>query len=106
MSKLVQINLSNGNSYATKVSDINDFYKEKIYELSKGCIVKVSHSPEGEMITQLFDISKNDFYSSTICINPNCIVEVRAIKKNSDMEKLYHKVTLNIITLPQNSKLN
>lgn len=106
MSKLIQVNLLNGNTYATRVADINELYKEKVCKIIKGCLVNTSVSSQGQISTQLFDLAKNDYFSLPIYINPNCIVEVRVIKKNSDLEKLYHKVTSNIVTLPQNNKLN
>ena len=97
MSKLFQIQLSNGNMYVTRETDIEDFFKHKIYKLKKGCVVRNTVTQNGQGSTQLFDISKNFLYDLPIFIQTSCINEVATIIKGSELDKLYVKVTSNII---------
>jgi len=98
MSKLFQIQLSNGNMYVTRETDIEDFFKHKIsLNVTKGCVVRNTVTQNGQGSTQLFDISKNFLYDLPIFIQTSCINEVATIIKGSELDKLYLKVTSNII---------
>lgn len=101
MSRLFQIMLSNGSIYVTREPDEEEFHKSKVYKLRRGCIVSNKVS-----LVQMFDISDNTYYTTPITILSNHIVEVKPIKKDSEYEALYLKVTSGIITVKNTNKLS
>lgn len=98
MSKLFQLNLTNGVSYATRAKDEGEFLSSSriFYELKSGCVINYSQGPRGPNI-QLLDLSKNKFYGLPIFINPTHIVAIIPIKKDSDLYKQYLGVTSSIV---------
>ena len=106
MSRLFQIQLSNGSVYITRESDAEEFYKSKIYKLRRGCVVKNTMAQGGQGSIQLFNISVNTFFDLPIIIKSDCINEVVAIKKDSELDRLYLKVTSGIVIAEGNQTLN
>jgi len=97
MSRLFQIQLSNGSAYITREFNEEEFYKSRMYKLRRGCIVKNVIAKDGWGSVQLFSITDNTFFDVPIIIQSNNINEIKFVKKNSDLEKLYLKVTSGII---------
>ena len=91
MSKLYQISTSDGMSYITRENNIDEFYKQKFYEIKIGCIVV---APPGQNI-KLFDLSKN-YHVGPPTLLSNSIVRVQRVIKGSGLEELYLKVTSGI----------
>ena len=106
MSKLFQIQLSNGSVYITRESDVEEFYKSKIYKLRRGCVVKNTMAQGGQGSIQLFDLSINTFFDLPIIIKSDCINKVVAVKKDSELDRLYLKVTSGIVIAEGNQTLN
>ena len=106
MSKLFQIQLSNGSVYITRESDVEEFYKSKIYKLRRGCVVKNTMAQGGQGSIQLFDLSINTFFDLPIIIKSDCINEVKTVKKDSELDRLYLKVVSGIVITDNDSKLN
>lgn len=99
MSKLFQIQLFDGTIYATRESNEEEFFKQKIYRLKKGCVVRNVVLQNRQPSIQIFDISKNTYFGLPITIQTSCIVDVKPIKKGSELEALYVKITSDIVVL-------
>lgn len=99
MSKLFQIQLSNGTVYATRDSNEEEFFKSNIYRLRKGCVIRSAILQNGQPSIQMFDISENTYFGLPITIQTSCIVDVKPIKKGSELEALYVKITSDIVVL-------
>ncbi len=93
MSRLFQIQLANKSTYITRESSIEEFYKSRFYKLKRGCVVILNE--QGKI--QLYDLFKNSLFELSIYIQSNCINEIKLVIKNSELEKLYLKVTSGII---------
>ena len=106
MSRLYQIVLVDGSMYITREESKDIFFKEKTYNLRSGCIVNNNRMPNGQSTIQLFDISKDVYFDLPILIQTHLIVKVKIVKKVSDLEALYLKVTSGIIVAKGNPKLN
>ena len=88
--KLYQISMSDGIAFIVPEKGVDKFHKEKTYKIEKGCIVIAK---DGRQIV-LHDLSKNDHVGSPIILS-NHIIRVQRVKKGSDLETLYLKVTSN-----------
>jgi len=96
MSRLFQIQLSNGSIYLTREDSIEKFHKSKFYELKRGCVVNNVTVRDGQAGVQMLDMSKNTFFELPVLILSSCINEVVIIKKRSQFEELYLKTTSGI----------
>lgn len=98
MSQLFQINMANGNMYATKLKDVKELFNlsNHIYVLKTGCVIYPTQSASN-VVLNLYDISKNSIYIPPIYLSKYQIVEVRIIAKDSELYKKYIKQTSNLI---------
>jgi hypothetical protein len=87
MSKLYQISTSDGMSYITRENNIDEFYKQKFYEIKTGCIIV---APSNQPI-RLFDLSKNDHVGPPTLLSSS-IIRVQRVIKGSGLEELYLKI--------------
>ena len=91
MSRLYQISMSDGISYITREKDENEFYKQKFYKVKQGCVVIARDN----QLIQLFDLSRNDHVGLPTVLS-NSIIRVQEVKKRSDLEELYLKISSGI----------
>jgi len=106
--RLLSINLIDGSSYVVR-DDPENIFESKTYSLKKGCIINNTRTPNGQMSMQLLDLSENSFFELPFLIQTSCISKVCLIKKGSELEHLYLKVTSGIIITqqaPQTPNLN
>jgi hypothetical protein len=88
MSKLYQIALSDGMSYVIREKDWLQFFSQKFYKITSGCLI-VSRDQQN---VQLFDLTKNEHVSPPI-IQVSNIVRIQRVIEKSGLEDLYTKAT-------------
>ena len=95
--RLYQITLQDGSCYVTRQTSIEEFHKSIIYKFKSGCIVVKMRMPDGGLNLNMFDLSKNTHFSLPILMLSNSIIKVETVKRGSEFEDLYLKVTSGII---------
>ena len=103
--RLYQIALLDGSCYVTREAGSDEFHKSKIYKLRSGCVVAKIHMPDGGINLNMFDISVNKYFVLPMLILSNSIIKVEVVKKGSDFEDLYLKVTPGIVTAKKSDLL-
>ena len=85
--------MSDGMTYMTREKGIDEFYKQKLYTIRRGCLVV---SRDGSRIN-LFDLLANEHVGPPTVLSNN-IIRVQTVIIGSGLEELYTKTLSGVKT--------